>query len=227
MIQRLVHICPSIFAAHPYFSSQIRSNATTSDILKHYCGLDEETIRTMSEVNHDPQNALLLQQDACNSFDAYHWSLEPVEVRYSSKSFASHYLRHFQGDPNKYHVKLYSPPEDITLLPEKIPTHVVFKDHSEGISREESASGSSKSGPYPVSLPSRPLLRLHAALASVLHLSGATEAFEILTSPPGPGAGVPAVRSKSGADFMEEVVDYNGKISMTYDLGEAVASALR
>ena len=225
MIQRLVHICPSIFANRPYFSSQIRSNATTSDILKHYCGLDEETIGTISEVNHDPQNALLLQQDACNSFDAYHWSLEPVEVGLSSHPRTCHHLRHFQGDPNKYYVKLYSPPEDITLLPDKIPTHVVFKDHSEGISREESASGSSKSGPYPVSLPSRALLRLHASLASVLYLSGAAEVFEIISSPP--DAGVPAVRSKNGADFMEEVVDYDGKISMTYDLREAVASALQ
>ena len=96
------------------------------------------------------------------------------------------------------------------MLPEKIPTQIAFQDHSEEISRAEDASGSSQHNPYRVPLPSRALLRLHAALASVLHLSGATEAFEILTSPPGPGAGVPAVRSKSSADFMEEVVDYDG-----------------
>ena len=111
------------------------------------------------------------------------------------------------------------------MLPEKIPTQVAFQDHSEEISRAEDASGSSQHNPYPVPLPSRALLRLHAALASVIHLSGAAEAFEILTSPH--GAGGPAVRSKSGADFMEEVVDYDGKISTTYDLREAVASALR
>ena len=221
-----MHILYGSFVARSHFQSQARLSATTFDIFRQYCGLDKEIIKNMLEVMGDPQNALLLEQNVCNSFNTYGWSLEPVEVRYSSKSLASHYLRHFQGDPNKYHVKLYSPPEDITLLPEKIPTHVVFKDHSEEISRGESASGSSKSGPYPVSLPSRPLLRLHAALASVLQLSGAAEVFEIVSSPP-TASGL-AVRSKSGVEFMEEVVEYDGKkISMTYDLREAVAAALQ
>ena len=197
----------------------------TFDILKHYFGLDEEII-TMSEDINDPQTALLLERNVRNAFDAYNWCLEPVEVGHSSISHAPHHLRHPQDDPNKYRVKLYSPPEDITLLPEKIPTQVVFKDHSEGISPAECASGSSKSDLYPLSLPSRALLSFHAALASVLHLSGAAQLFEIFSSPP--GAGGPAVRSKSGADFMEEVVDYDGKkISMTYDLRGAVAAALQ
>ncbi|RPD64868.1 hypothetical protein L227DRAFT_650019 [Lentinus tigrinus ALCF2SS1-6] len=92
--------------------------------------------------------------------------------------------------PGQYKVKLFVQPS--TLFNVSLPDVVTFEDHS-------------NSG---IPLPSPLLLRWHAALAHVFHLSGAARLFDDLRDLPG-GSG-PAVPSKSGEDFMENVIKYDG-----------------
>ena len=68
-------------------------------------------------------------------------------------------------------------------------THITFADHSAG----------------GVALPRRDLLRLHAVLAHVLHLSGAMRVLK-LAGDDERGGGPCVAAGPFGADFMERVV---------------------
>ncbi|RPD64881.1 hypothetical protein L227DRAFT_571333 [Lentinus tigrinus ALCF2SS1-6] len=92
--------------------------------------------------------------------------------------------------PGQYKVKLFVEPS--TLFNVSLPDVVTFEDHS-------------NSG---IPLPSPLLLRWHAALAHVFHLSGAAGLFKDLRDLPGHFG--PAVPSKSGYAFMEHVIKYDG-----------------
>ena len=52
----------------------------TFDILKHYCELEGDPERLISSIE-EPQNALLLQNDAHDWFEDLQWCLFPTEVR--------------------------------------------------------------------------------------------------------------------------------------------------
>ncbi|RDX42881.1 hypothetical protein OH76DRAFT_1410756 [Lentinus brumalis] len=111
--------------------------------------------------------------------------------------------------PNTYNVKWF----DRSTVPSffDIAEQVTFTD----------CSGESPG----FAVPSALLLRWHAALAHVFHLSGAAGLFTNLHHPPGSNG--PAVLSKSGADFMEHVVNYDGEaICQLAELTESVAAVV-
>lgn len=87
---------------------------------------------------------------------------------------------------------------------------VTFEDHS-WEPEETSSHGTSMKRKYqeePIDLPDPQLIKIHAALAGVLNLSGAAELFEILDPPPGSDS--PAVAAEDGDAFMNFVVKHPG-----------------
>ena len=209
-------------------------------ILTRFCGVDATTL---AEQAYAPANTLLMHGWAADAFTMFLWWLLPTEVRFHfrfgfSKRFRStdHPLlfslalprtrtrTHIQTNPNRYEVKISDPAYDISLC-HPPPTHVTFLDHSRlprGNSSRASAIGAGG-----VDLPARELLRAHAALALVLHGSGAKDAFGILqnvvparyprTSPSSslcPGA--------TGGAFWRSVVEYGGpEVCLEVGLWEA------
>ena len=85
---------------------------------------------------------------------------------------------------------------------------VMFVDHSVREPATQSSSSSRKRGldELGIELPSPTLIRLHAALTHVMHLSAAAEIFEDLKNLP--GAGGEGLRADDGgAGFVEKVVE--------------------
>ena len=208
-------------------------------ILTRFCGVDATTL---AEQAYAPANTLLMHGWAADAFTMFLWWLLPTEVRVrpslpllASVSVSAPLITHsslalprtrayIQTNPNRYEVKISDPAYDISLC-HPPPTHVTFLDHSRlprGNSSRASAIGAGG-----VDLPARELLRAHAALALVLHGSGAKDAFGILqnvvparyprTSPSSslcPGA--------TGGAFWRSVVEYGGpEVCLEVGLWEA------
>ena len=103
-------------------------------------------------------------------------------------------------------------------------THVTFVDHtttpaSQHASQSNSTS-TSESGP--VDLPSRTLLRAHAALAGVLHRSGAVDVFRVLRYAHDYGCSQSVYPASTGSAFWRSVVEYGGpEVCLEVGLWEA------
>ncbi|KAF8579242.1 hypothetical protein K439DRAFT_410927 [Ramaria rubella] len=106
----------------------------------------------MLDLIDEPENGFLLQHDLHQSFEKFLWTLVPEPTL-----------------PNTYRVKLFR--NDVMLLPyNKI---ITFKNHEplEGLLKVPS--------PKTHPLPNPSFLVLHAALAQVLHMSGAGELIDL------------------------------------------------
>ena len=92
-------------------------------------------------------------------------------------------------------------------------THVTFQDYSGSVDPPEDESGSETPNGkrsrnlVEVDLPNAELLRLHAALARVMHLSGAGEMFPERASRGDSDEARGGLVGNYGADFVEKVVD--------------------
>ncbi|GBE81607.1 hypothetical protein SCP_0313360 [Sparassis crispa] len=136
------------------------SALTTFDILRNYASVPIANIADFQETIHDPSNGITMNFDAHRGFDNFAWCLKATEV------------------PNKYNVVYYRGPHGLHTRPSEI----TFSDHSAEIdSTEEKASSllkrqctrASASGPRQgISLPNPLYLRIHAAIAGILHMSG-------------------------------------------------------
>ncbi|TBU28377.1 hypothetical protein BD311DRAFT_663508 [Dichomitus squalens] len=181
-----------------------RSITATLEILQHYCQLDEKYIRDIGLLD-SPANAFLADSGSVHkAFDRFLWCLKPTEI------------------PNQYEFKHYHP---YIYLARDIPALVVFKDHSvedvnTAISTQSSTDNPSEPGksraschgkrPHDamgIELPDPELFRLHAALAGVLHTSGAADIFNLVVYRRNPSQ-LP-VPSADGEAFFKEIVEDN------------------
>ena len=130
--------------------------------------------------------------------------LHPTEVRIpasrrpTSSGFRHIILTTVSQISNRYVVKVYNHQATHLFmygLPEDL--EIAFKDHSDEIPIHDK-SGKRIHIAVSVALPDPELLRLHAALAGVFHLSGAVDVFRLIA------------RRADGDAFMQSVVEPEG-----------------
>ncbi|KAA1478005.1 hypothetical protein DENSPDRAFT_845195 [Dentipellis sp. KUC8613] len=193
----------TVFRADNTDNAKRASLASTYDILKHYCELDDKFAETMSQMD-GAQNGVLLDKYAHDAFDDFGFCFQAEEAA------------------NTYKVKAWIPEKEISTVP--IASKITFKDHSQTLNTAPAARRSGHAHSQPddsIPLPSPQLLQLHAALAGVLNMSGAAEILQVFQNPPGSDG--PAVQSDYGDDFESEVIQYDGdKISVMRDLTGSV-----
>jgi len=75
---------------------QAHSAAATWNIIRHYSGMSEQTIRAMETLIDDPSNGFMLQHDIHVNFDKLKWYLVPKpEVNsYGFQGFITYYCHH-------------------------------------------------------------------------------------------------------------------------------------
>ncbi|RDB17618.1 hypothetical protein Hypma_001069 [Hypsizygus marmoreus] len=134
---------------------QYLSALTTWDILRNFAQLLPVNIEDLRDLIDAPPNGFLLQHDAHNGFDRFAWCLEKTEVenRYTVKIFDEY--KHSISGLTKGQVKV-----------------VEFYDHSDEFRTAEERSSPLKRS-LEVPLPSPHYISVHAAIAGVLHMSGA------------------------------------------------------
>ncbi|KAM5542143.1 hypothetical protein V8D89_004016 [Ganoderma adspersum] len=188
-------------------SMTVEDEAVTSVILKHYCYPVCVDGVEVIEVVAEARNSLLMWADTCSAFNSFRWRLRPTPV------------------PDQYHIDVY---ERNRAGTQYVVNPIAFKDHTHeypSSSRSESPQTSAappssstrrrgnSTGPpraHDVDLPSADLLRVHAALAGVLQLSGAITAFDAIFSSLALFA-KPCIPGASGSAFLRSVVAYEGR----------------
>ncbi|KAI1783437.1 hypothetical protein LXA43DRAFT_1046692, partial [Ganoderma leucocontextum] len=169
---------------------KFRSMAVTFEILKHYCQLPDKYIADMAFVD-TPENAITIAERLHPLFDRLSWCLIPTATLhvYKFHDYAPH-----------------------TSQLKRIPSLVTFKDHSvadQPPQPEPSQSlGKRTRDQRGIDLPSHELICLHAALAGVLHMSGAAGVFKLIADRHNHGD--PPVPSTDGEMFWKGVVDGQG-----------------
>ncbi|KAI0713968.1 hypothetical protein C8Q76DRAFT_473288 [Earliella scabrosa] len=161
-----------------YYDLQSRSASVTIDILRDYYGqLSDDRYLHNPSLLDTPQNAFLLNHHLQDEFHEFSWCLHPTEIsnRYVVKVY----------NHQATHLFVYGLPEDL---------EIAFKDHSDEIPIHEK-SGKRVHIAVSVDLPDPELLRLHAALAGVFHLSGAVDVFPLIA------------RRADGDAFMQSIVE--------------------
>ncbi|KAH9936978.1 uncharacterized protein B0H18DRAFT_1150013 [Fomitopsis serialis] len=128
----------------------------------------------------------MLEANAHDAFDDFCWCLKPTDVK------------------NVYAIHEFQPGAFFPLIRK---THITFVDHSYKQTAGPSAQVHSKQShaAMEIPLPSCELLCLHAALAGVLHLSGAGTLLCFLRDEL--GAGGHAVQSLDGQSFMKQLIE--------------------
>ncbi|KAI9059241.1 hypothetical protein FKP32DRAFT_1596592 [Trametes sanguinea] len=166
-----------------------KSTVATLDILQHYCSLDPKILESLDK----PHNGILLQSDSHFYFDRLKWCLAPTE---RAKTYEICQMPRYEGLPpiKRYHT---------------------FVDHScpdaTAESTSERAGRKRLLGEIGIALPNPTLLRTHAALAKVLHASGAAEIFDPFLPEPGSTAD-PVIAAEYGSSFAENIVE--GKLDV-------------
>ncbi|KAK0442443.1 hypothetical protein EV421DRAFT_1904213 [Armillaria borealis] len=119
---------------------------TTWDIVRNYMALTDEEMEAIVPIIDDPNNGIGFEPNCHDSFDEFLFSLHPMET------------------PNEYTIQLHHPELRFVFMPPPVggrDHRVIFKDYS-------------NSDP-PIPLPNPVYIRLHAAIAGILHMSGAAE----------------------------------------------------
>nr|VWP01235.1 NAD-dependent protein deacylase (EC (Regulatory protein SIR2 homolog) [Ganoderma boninense] len=171
-------------------------------ILKRYFSMNE----TLLEKAEGPRNMLFVNTSACTGFRKFQWCLSPTKT------------------PNRYKIKRYGPRNYAGSR--HVTSCVSFVDHSQSLSPSQPPHPSPSPSRFqsqararagrgidtePVDLPDPALLRLHAALAGVLCLSGADLAFDCLLARPPWLPGCSRWPAPRGAAFWASVVEYEGE----------------
>ncbi|KAI0779263.1 hypothetical protein C8Q74DRAFT_1446868 [Fomes fomentarius] len=162
------------------------STSATFEMLRHYCQIPDKYLNN-PELIDTPQNAISLDPHFRVRFDTLDWCLKPTAV------------------PNRYVVKNYHPRMthmEMHKIPESL--EISFKDYSDEV--PVNASGKRPHNAVSVDLPDRDLLRMHAALAEIIHMSGAVRVFLSILYPP-PGRSTSSSPRADGEAFMKGIVD--------------------
>lgn len=138
-------------------SKSFQSAVTTFDILRNFTRLSEQTLQELHNHIDHPSNAMMLETNAHNAFDKFKWCLKATEVEhvYDLKVF----------DATKF---FFDPPNN----------RITFVDHSEKFPVQR--ADALKRARCSFDLPNPVYLAIHAAIAGVLHMSGAGKFFDEL-----------------------------------------------
>ncbi|KAH9921012.1 uncharacterized protein B0H18DRAFT_880561, partial [Fomitopsis serialis] len=164
----------------------------------------------------ETHNCLLLSPTARQGFDMFAWCLRATET------------------PNRYEIKVHHPNH---AGASHVDRHVTFEDrNTEFTSSDDNASvPNSGTTPQPLQPSQKPpgveppnprLLRLHAALTSVLHLSGAASVFGALYRTRS-AASDSVLPDTNGPAFWTSVVSYDGpEVTLQADMSYSIALSL-
>lgn len=199
--------------------------AITSDIMNQYCDgpmyVDSDGVQVGTKpgvpIVTEARNSLVMESNSCAAFHSFRWCLHPS--------------RNIQV-ANQYHVEVYEP-NRLGAQYVASPSPITFEDQSHKFSSGSASSsdiqpsvaplspGSDRHNSPPsrtpglqhdvnVDVPGVELLRVHAALAGALHLSGAMKAFELIwcVCKTMDEACLPGA---SGSTFLQSVVAYEGR----------------
>ncbi|KAF9507273.1 hypothetical protein BS47DRAFT_1321384 [Hydnum rufescens UP504] len=162
------------------------SALSTFDILRHYASMPMMTIEDIASIIDDPSNGMTLRGDAHKGFDNFAWSLRKVD-----------------NIPNTYNIIVHRP-RGLGLG--SVPTRrsdITFQDFSarytEASSPPRKKQRNTRSGDagdevqrreQGIALPNPLFIRIHSAIAGVLHMSGAGEEIDAAIRRAG-GGGAP------------------------------------
>ncbi|KAF4613468.1 hypothetical protein D9613_007421 [Agrocybe pediades] len=168
-------------------SKSFKSAATTFDILVNFTHLPVETLEDLRGQLDDASNGMALQHDAHYGFDNFRWCLKRTETEHV------------------YELKIFN---DVGILKKPANNRVSFEDHSNQFPLDYTDKERS-----PVKLPDPCFIAIHAAIAGILHMSGAGKFFDELLDDYRDDEGkIPAVRSWSelealmGEQLMREAI---------------------
>ncbi|KAH9917686.1 uncharacterized protein BXZ73DRAFT_53307, partial [Epithele typhae] len=192
-----------------------RSLDTTLHILEDYCQI-ERAPKTILNNMESPYNAFVLGLSPHSDFNKFKWCLKGTEI------------------PDRYDI-CYMPDNARYMGIRTTRDHITFVDYSAKFDKSRgraSSASSGVSGTPPgarrgVDLPSPELLRMHCAIAHVLHLSGAAQLFRglsVSTETSGYKTGAAAHVAPTGAAFIAHIVDEDPYAVM--ELREALAETL-
>ncbi|KAF9505838.1 hypothetical protein BS47DRAFT_487664 [Hydnum rufescens UP504] len=171
------------------------SALSTLDILRHYASLPAMTIEDIASVINDPSNGMTLCANARDGFDSFAWSLKMVD-NVSSRSQVCLVLNlsdPISQTPNTYSIVVHRPRGLGLGSVSKRRHYITFQDFSARFTEESSPprqkqrnTGSGDAGdkaPQPergqgIALPNPLFIRIHSAIAGVLHMSGAGEEID-------------------------------------------------
>ncbi|PPQ82963.1 hypothetical protein CVT26_005376, partial [Gymnopilus dilepis] len=139
-------------------SLSFKSAATTFDILVNFTCLPVEQLEDLKALIDDPSNGMLLERNAHAGFEALLWCLEKTDV-------------------NTYKVQRVSSKGTGLISRLDKDALVVFEDKS---SQFLQAPSNSLKRSFPISLPDEKLIAIHAAIAGLMHMSGAGRFFDEL-----------------------------------------------
>ncbi|KAF9555155.1 hypothetical protein CPC08DRAFT_821258 [Agrocybe pediades] len=168
-------------------SKSFKSAATTFDILVNFTHLPVEILGNLRDQLDDASNGMALERNAHDGFDNFRWCLKRTETEHV------------------YELKIFN---DVGILKKPANNRVSFEDHSNQFPLDYTDKERS-----PVKLPDPCFIAIHAAIAGILHMSGAGKFFDELLDDYRDDEGkVPAVRSWSeleslmGEEFMREAI---------------------
>ncbi|KAF8956807.1 hypothetical protein BDZ97DRAFT_1737811 [Flammula alnicola] len=154
-------------------SAFFKSAATTFDILVNFTRLSVETLEELESCIDDASNGIMLQGDIHDGFDIFDWCLKPTQV------------------DNEYTVKIFTDRRLFGFYGRSADALVTFRDRS-----GEFRSSKSQKRVREIALPDPHLISIHAAIAGILHMSGAGKFFdELLDRYQDKDRDVPPVRS--------------------------------
>ncbi|KAF9555150.1 hypothetical protein CPC08DRAFT_643336, partial [Agrocybe pediades] len=164
-----------------------KSAATTFDILVNFTHLPVKTLEDLRGQLDDASNGMALQHDAHYGFDNFCWCLKRTETEHV------------------YELKIFN---DVGILKKPANNRVSFEDHSNQFPLDYTDKRR-----RPVNLPDPCFIAIHAAIAGILHMSGAGKFFDELLDDYRDDEGkIPAVRSWSelealmGEQLMREAI---------------------
>ncbi|KAF5378191.1 hypothetical protein D9615_007500 [Tricholomella constricta] len=167
------------------------SAVTTFDILRNFASLSSEAVQELENNIDDPSNGILLTSHAHSGFDRFAWCLQETETQ------------------DRYKVKVYDISHGIGQAAWADSKFVEFKDHSEKFQDDKGRKRGRE-----ISLPNPRYLRIHAAIAGILHMSGAGIFFDELLKRFGDGKGGSAVRSWEEFDREVETANLRKELSV-------------
>ncbi|KAH9918751.1 uncharacterized protein BXZ73DRAFT_105147 [Epithele typhae] len=198
-----------VATSHQGSTDAQKSLDITLKVLGDYCEI-ADSLHTIVNDTDDPQNAFSLGLEPQDDFNDFSWCLKATET------------------PDRYEVCYMSDNERYRGY-RSIHTHITFVDHSTEFSTSSDGRQDVPGTPKRLlrAVPNPELLRMHCALAHVMHLSGATKLFRALCISWGKTqyrSGAAAHIAPTGAAFMAHVVDEDPFLMM--ELRASLTAAL-
>ncbi|KAJ3515069.1 hypothetical protein NLJ89_g1988 [Agrocybe chaxingu] len=181
----VAHILRRAVATFKDGSKEARAAATTFDILRNFTGLGEEVIKNLEDYADHVANGITMNLLAHADWDDYLFCLKPTGVDHE-------YVIHYFSDGTKKTIRAMR--GNVQIAPDE---PVRFRDRSDEFQQKKrkkfndedgaqpSTSTRSGSGPQDSAkyeLPSKTFIAIHAAIAGVMHMSGAGKFFDELLS---------------------------------------------